>query len=149
MPTLIFDGNNACALPPFNAISNKLFYFRVNVFEIVLPLGSRRDPTGALRPGKGRLGLPITDLFPDLMSEFGAAVHKGKQKTVRLDRGVFLPATRPNRYFDSGQVVGAALADLQRGSVHVGIKSFVLSPNDIANLRAGRPVTLTDTDDRI
>ena len=144
MPTLGFGDDDGCGLPPFSLVSNKLFFFRVNVFDIPLPTPDDGKGRGGIPPGKGRLGLPITDLFPDLMPEFGPQLHDLRQFPARLDRNIYLPAARANRLFDSARTLDAATADLTNGSVTVDGKSIVLSLEDIANLRAGRPVSLVD-----
>jgi hypothetical protein len=145
MPILTFDdGKGACTLPPFNAVSNQLFFFRVNAFEIDLPIANQPSSSGVFSgfSGKVRLGVPITDLFPNLMPEYGAAFQDVNRLNVRLDRSVFMPASTPNRYFDVGQTGDATSTDLDLGSVTIGGKKIALSKEAIKDLRAGRPATI-------
>src|SRR5438477_10037462 len=93
MPVLTFDGgNSSCSLPPFNAVSNQLFFFRVNAFEIALPVDAQGGGSFGGFRDKARLGLPITDLFPSLMPEYHPAFRHLGQMQARLDRRLFLPA---------------------------------------------------------
>ncbi len=145
MPTLTFDGDQgACALPPFNAVSNQLFFFRVNAFEIDLPIASQSGTSGVIGgfTGKVPLGVPITDLFPHLMPEYGAAFQSVNRLDVRLDRNIFMPASTPNRYYSAGQTAAATSADLDRGSVTIGGAQVALSKRAVGDLRAGRPATI-------
>ena len=145
MPTLTFgDNKGACALPPFNAVSNQLFFFRVNAFEIDLPIAQQQGTSGLVSGfrSKARLGVPITDLFPDLMPEYGADAQRLKQLAVRLDRNIFLPAFTANRYFDTGQTSDATAADLHSGSITIDGKEIPLSKQALENLRAGRQATV-------
>ncbi len=140
MPTLTFDGDQgACALPPFNAVSNQLFFFRVNAFEIDLPIASQSGTSGVIGgfTGKVRLGVPITDLFPHLMPEYGAAFQSVNRLDVRLDRNIFMPASTPNRYYSAGQTAAATSADLDRGSVARRPR-----PHSTSRRCAGRPLFL-------
>jgi hypothetical protein len=149
MATLTFDGSDSvCALPPFNPVSNRLFFFRVNAFEVDLPLSAqstRGDPGTTLVDvprDLARLGVPITDLFPNLMPEYSPSLHELNRVRARVDRGVFLPASTANRHFDAGQLASASATDLAQGSINIGSTRITLSPSAVAELNAGRPVTV-------
>src|SRR5437763_6787144 len=99
MATLSFnEDSNGCSLPPFNLVSNSLFFFRINVFEMELPLESESPDdgstatvaSGGLPFDKARLGLPIADLFPRLLAEFSPkllAPAAGGGSKIRLHAG--------------------------------------------------------------
>src|SRR4051794_1624089 len=122
MPVLTFDQNNGCSLPPFNLVTNKLFFFRVNVFDVELPLGTEPhdEPSKGRSPWQLRLGLPLADIFPQLLPEFSPALVRPGQRSVRAEQGFFFPASTLNRKYSSGAVVKISSADVAKRSVRLG-----------------------------
>jgi hypothetical protein len=143
MPTLSFaDNNAACSLLPFSQVSNSQFFFRVNTFEIELTV----DAPGQHLPSIARLGIPITDLFPTLLPDFPPSMTVlGKARhPIRSRDGVFLPASKPNRSYDSAHVAKASDANLTRRSVEIGRRQIELSDSHIEALRSGVPIFIAE-----
>ncbi len=153
MALLSFDENSkGCSLPPFNAVSNSLFFFRVNVFEQFLPPGvaTPDDQAGIISPaqpptGVARLGVPITDIFPNLLPEFAPSlptIGRAANK-VRLRQGIFLPAASLNKTYMDAKLVTATAGALQAKRLAIGDRHVNLSDDKLSELAAGNPVTLT------
>jgi hypothetical protein len=145
MPIVSFsDANTTCTLPPFSEVSNSQFFFRVNTFDIELAPQAPGKPLPGLEIAK--LGIPITDLFPKLLPDFGAsmAVFGTSKLSIRTQGGVFLPASKPHRFFDSAHVTKVSAADLARRSVKIGSKKVKLSDQGIDALRAGSPIFVAE-----
>lgn len=149
-PLSFTDGSSGCSLPPFAAVSNRLFFFRINVFEIDLPQQALPQDAGEGRAalggqfGKARLGLPIADLFPDLLPEYAPslpAIGPGQSK-MRLHQGVFLPVPTLNRRHSAAHLVPAAAIDLEGKRVTIGGRSIDLPDDQWHALRAGQSATL-------
>ena len=62
---------------PLNTISNSLTFFKINVFEVTLDKFVRQNDgkidwtssTGGLVPEKIKLGIPLTDMFPEIRNQ--------------------------------------------------------------------------------
>jgi hypothetical protein len=151
MATLSFDQNGTgCSLPPFNAVSNRLYFFRVNVFEMDLPLDMTNPDDGDAGtpafPGfpTARLGLPITDLFPHLLPEYEPslpAIGRNRPK-VRLRQGVFLPASTLNKTYAAAKLVAPSAAEIDGKHITVDGERIPLSQDKLDRLTAGQPASI-------
>jgi hypothetical protein len=148
MPILAFDQNSGCSLPPFNPVSNRLFFFRINVFEMELPLEAGQpdddDETGRagwLPPGLCRLGLPITDLFPLLLPEYAPTLKRIDQRSYRMQRSVFLPGSKLNRKFSAGRLVKLSETDVANKRITVAGQQVPLGEPQWEVLAVGKPVS--------
>jgi hypothetical protein len=150
MATLSFEkeDGSGCSLPPFNAVSNRLFFFRVNVFEMDMPLHAEpADNKKGTAPFVARLGLPITDLFPNLLPEFGPTLQtidkskKGEFK-VRLRQGVFLPAATLNKRYSAAHLITPSPADIREKRLRIAGKDIPVRDDEWNALIAGHPVSI-------
>jgi hypothetical protein len=105
MPYEIFDPASQCnPLLPLNTIVNKLTFFRINVFEVTLSeLTHHKDgkidgiiPGNNFLPRKYRLGIPLTDLFPEIRKRLKTKFIKDTlPKPIKIGiEGTYLPASK-------------------------------------------------------
>lgn len=128
MPYEIFDPSSACnPLVPLNKITNKLIFFKINVFEISLskltdyPDGKIDGPVSIRDFGLSiyRLGIPLSDLFPhireQLKTKFIKPTGPGPMR-VGIE-GVYLPANKDYAKQPEIEEVDVFKDDLKKTSI--------------------------------
>jgi hypothetical protein len=158
MPRELFNQPNQChPILPYDPVTNRLSFFRITLFDTELPLDVRfpyqpgpgrpprlLGPEGALVDLYGlKLGLPVSDLFSELLAEAPAVLHKAGTHNFRIGSNhMFLPAVAPNRRYSGAKIVRLQ-SDGKRLSGPDEFKYLIRSfgKSELAAIKAGNSVT--------
>jgi hypothetical protein len=151
MSTELFDQPDQCnPIMPYDPVVNRLSFFSVSLFDHEFkildtdpPLPSQGSPSSFQGMKILKLGLPISDLFPETLPEAPTVViERNGQKFRVSSNGMMLPAKTNNRRFSDG--IQVELRGNRKGITGPDtyknlIKNFTSKENDL--ISAGLPVT--------
>ena len=131
MPYEIFDPSSVCNPPvPLNKITNKLTFFKINVFEASLsklihyPDGKMDGPVNQSDLGYStyRLGIPLTDLFPFIRPQLKTKYIKGfGPGPMRVGiEGVYLPVNKDYAKQPEIKHINIYNDDIKKGFIRIG-----------------------------
>jgi hypothetical protein len=155
MPKELFDQPNQChPILPYEPVTNRLYFFRVTVFDMKLPEVNFKDsvpkdvvwppPVDKWRdPDWFRLGIPVSDLFPEILPEAPAGTYTGKEDMLRVGSNrMVLPADSVNdKYTNASNETVTIDKDGVKVPDHVKHIFDDLDPHDLDLLKSGRVIT--------